>query len=243
LRAVAEVARHQGARGLVVDVTAHRARLVELEVAVLQRRNLAERLTREMRRLLVLAGGELHDLELVGGVGLRKRHEDLARTRAHRVTVDLHDPAPITFAAPLGGGPASGCSPHVASPARAARARRWQHTVQVVAPGHVKSRGAPLPHAAGPCDIGAMKTALLFPGQGSQRVGMGRERAQQFAIARQTFEEADDVLGFALSRLCFEGPVDELTLTMHTQPAILATSIAVFRALRERGLAFDVVAG
>ncbi len=88
-----------------------------------------------------------------------------------------------------------------------------------------------------------MKTALLFPGQGSQRVGMGRDLAHEFAVARQTYEEADDVLGFALSRLCFEGPEDELTLTKHTQPAILTTSIAVFRALGERGLAFDVVAG
>src|SRR5256885_11276449 len=88
-----------------------------------------------------------------------------------------------------------------------------------------------------------MTTALLFPGQGSQRVGMGRDLAHELAVARQTYEEADDVLGFALSRLCFEGPEDELTLTKHTQPAILTTSIAVFRALRERGLAFDVVAG
>jgi [acyl-carrier-protein] S-malonyltransferase len=88
-----------------------------------------------------------------------------------------------------------------------------------------------------------MKTALLFPGQGSQRVGMGRDLAHEFAVARQTYEEADDVLGFALSRLCFDGPEDELTLTKHTQPAILTTSIAVFRALGERGLAFDVVAG
>lgn len=88
-----------------------------------------------------------------------------------------------------------------------------------------------------------MTTALLFPGQGSQRVGMGRALAGAYAAARRTFEEADQVLGFALSRLCFEGPEQELTLTRHTQPAILTTSIAVFRALVERGLTFDVVAG
>ncbi|CAN5298649.1 ACP S-malonyltransferase [soil metagenome] len=88
-----------------------------------------------------------------------------------------------------------------------------------------------------------MKTALLFPGQGSQRVGMGRDLAIEYPTAKRTYEEADDVLGFALSRLCWEGPEDDLTLTKHTQPAILATSIAVFRVLQEKALTFDIVAG
>lgn len=88
-----------------------------------------------------------------------------------------------------------------------------------------------------------MKTALLFPGQGSQRVGMGRDLALTFEIAKRTYEEADEALGFPISKLCWDGPEDQLTLTQNTQPAILTTSIAVFRVLRERGLTFDVVAG
>jgi [acyl-carrier-protein] S-malonyltransferase len=88
-----------------------------------------------------------------------------------------------------------------------------------------------------------MKTALLFPGQGSQRVGMGRDLALEYPTAKRTYEEADEVLGFALSKLCWEGPEDDLALTKHTQPAILTTSIAVFRVLKEKGLTFDVVAG
>ena len=88
-----------------------------------------------------------------------------------------------------------------------------------------------------------MKTALLFPGQGSQRVGMGRDLAVKFDVAKRTYEEADDVLGFALSQLCWDGPEDDLTLTKNTQPAILTTSIAVFRVLKDKGLTFDLVAG
>ncbi|HSN29324.1 MAG TPA: ACP S-malonyltransferase [Kofleriaceae bacterium] len=88
-----------------------------------------------------------------------------------------------------------------------------------------------------------MKTALLFPGQGSQRVGMGRDLAVKFPTAKRTYEEADDALGFSISTICWDGPEDALTLTQNTQPAILTTSIAVFRVLEERGLAFDVVAG
>jgi [acyl-carrier-protein] S-malonyltransferase len=72
---------------------------------------------------------------------------------------------------------------------------------------------------------------------------MGRDLAIEHPLAKQTYEEADDVLGFALSKLCWEGPEDELTLTKHTQPAILTTSIAVFRVLRDRGLKFDIAAG
>jgi [acyl-carrier-protein] S-malonyltransferase len=76
--------------------------------------------------------------------------------------------------------------------------------------------------------------ALLFPGQGSQSIGMGKDLFDKYPIARQTFEEADDALGYKLSRLCFEGPEDQLRLTEITQPAILTASVAALRVLETR---------
>jgi [acyl-carrier-protein] S-malonyltransferase len=87
------------------------------------------------------------------------------------------------------------------------------------------------------------KIAFLFPGQGSQQVGMGRSLAETFPVARAVFEEADAVLGFALSRLCFEGPEEQLRLTENTQPAILTVSVAAFRVLEQHGLQPDYVLG
>jgi [acyl-carrier-protein] S-malonyltransferase len=77
--------------------------------------------------------------------------------------------------------------------------------------------------------------AYIFPGQGSQSPGMGRDLAENFPAARAVFEEADEALGFSLSRLCFEGPAEELQLTENTQPAILATSVAVLRSMELEG--------
>ena len=85
--------------------------------------------------------------------------------------------------------------------------------------------------------------AFLFPGQGSQAVGMGKDLADHHPIARQTFEEADEALGYKLSQLCFEGPEEKLRLTEITQPAILTTSVAAWRVLGEKGLKPAFVAG
>lgn len=93
-----------------------------------------------------------------------------------------------------------------------------------------------LSHAAG-------KIAFIFPGQGSQAVGMGKDLAERYPIARQTFEEADEALGYKLSQLCFEGPEDQLRLTEVTQPAILTVSIAALRVLEGRVPKPSFVAG
>src|SRR2546425_4709525 len=88
-----------------------------------------------------------------------------------------------------------------------------------------------------------MSTAFIFPGQGSQAVGMGRDLAERFPEACQAFEQADRALKFSISRLCFEGPIEELSLTSNTQPALLTCSVAVLRVLQRKGLRPSIVAG
>jgi [acyl-carrier-protein] S-malonyltransferase len=85
--------------------------------------------------------------------------------------------------------------------------------------------------------------AFIFPGQGAQKVGMGKALADAYPICQQTFQEADAALGEPLSRIIFEGPEDQLTLTENTQPAILTVSIAAYRLLESRGIKPAFVAG
>ena len=87
------------------------------------------------------------------------------------------------------------------------------------------------------------KVAFIFPGQGAQFVGMGKDFYENFSVSREIFERANKSLGFNISKLCFEGPEEELVKTENTQPAILATSIAMYKALEEEGIGFQYTAG
>src|SRR5580704_12282856 len=87
------------------------------------------------------------------------------------------------------------------------------------------------------------KSAFLFPGQGSQCAGMGKTLAEAYTAARLVFEEADDALAFPISKLCFEGPEEDLKLTRNTQPALLTVSTAAFAVLRENGFTPAYAAG
>src|ERR1700736_4397609 len=87
------------------------------------------------------------------------------------------------------------------------------------------------------------KVAFVFPGQASQYPGMSQELAEKYPVAKSAFDEADQALGFSISRMCFAGAEEDLKLTANTQPAILAVSVAAFRVLEEKGFTPDFVAG
>ncbi len=87
------------------------------------------------------------------------------------------------------------------------------------------------------------KIAFVFPGQGSQSVGMCKAFYDEYAVVRRVFEEADDALGFSITKMCFEGPEADLRLTYNTQPAILTASVACAEVLKEHGMKCDVAAG
>lgn len=88
-----------------------------------------------------------------------------------------------------------------------------------------------------------MKKAFVFPGQGSQKVGMMQDLYNEYAVVKRIFEEADDALGYSITKLCFEGPDTELVKTANTQPAILTASVACYEILKQEGFTPDIVGG
>ena len=87
------------------------------------------------------------------------------------------------------------------------------------------------------------KIAFVFPGQGAQAVGMGKEFYETYDIAKKRFEEADEALGYSIKKMCFEGPEEDLRLTANTQPAILTVSVIAAEILKEKGVEPDVAGG
>lgn len=125
-------------------------------------------------------------------------------------------------------------------------AKRISENEKILTGRPAHARGACYPVALCLASAGQplmLKRAFLFPGQGSQFAGMGRGLAESFSAAARVFEEADRTLGFPLSRMCFEGPEEELKRTENTQPALLAVSMAALAVLREKGLEPGYVAG
>jgi acyl transferase domain-containing protein len=126
---------------------------------------------------------------------------------------------------------------------KAKTGRRTQISERLTQNSLVPPQGIRFSRQAGYTDEFMATTAFLFPGQGSQFAGMGKSLAEQYPAARAVFAEADEALGFSLSRLCFEGPEEDLKKTENTQPALLTVSIAAHSVLAAEGVRADFVAG
>ena len=87
------------------------------------------------------------------------------------------------------------------------------------------------------------KLAFVFPGQGAQKVGMGKDFCEKYEVAKKLFREADEALGYSIQKMCFEGPAEDLKLTANTQPAILTMSVIAYEILKENGVTPDIVGG
>ena len=87
------------------------------------------------------------------------------------------------------------------------------------------------------------KLAFVFPGQGAQKVGMGKDFYDNSEIAQRLFKEADEALGYSIMNMCFEGPEEDLKLTANTQPAILTMSVIAYELLKEKGIEPEIVGG
>ena len=180
-----------------------------------------------------MIGGVLREGFAAGAAGRRRRPEAFRRVRAAGRRLGVRRRAAARRRRPRAGRPRP-----VVGEGGAAAASLMAAPVRVVAGSSPR-----LQQEIAASGESSPVIAFIFPGQGSQAVGMGKALADAFDVCRETFAEADEALGEPLSRLCFEGPEDQLRLTENTQPAILTVSVAAYRLLASRGFEPAFVAG